>query len=124
MLQAIEMPPQTMRPFALHNGRDYVDKLKILLAITEAQMEAWTSFAETLYASRQRMESIKAEDQPFGALEDRLVVVRRMRSSTAELFALLDPTQQGLAMRHLPLCCLPQAVRKCHEDAAAGARAG
>jgi hypothetical protein len=111
MLQAIEIPSQTMRPFALRNGRDYVDQLKILLAITEAQMEAWKSFADALYANRQRMESVKAEDQPFGALEDRLVAIRRMRSSAAELFALLDPTQQGLAMRHLPLCCLPQAVR-------------
>ena len=111
MLQGFEIPSQTMRPFALRSGRDHVDKLKILLAITEAQMEAWTSFADTLYANRQRMECTEAEDQPFGALEDRLVAIRRMRSSAAELFVLLGPTQQDLAKRHLPLCCLPKAVR-------------
>ena len=111
MLQVTAIPSQTIRPFALRTGRDYVDKLKSMLAITEIQMEAWTSFAETLYANRQRMESIEAEGHPFGALDDRLVAIRRMRSSAARLFALLDPTQQGVAERHLPLCCLPQAVR-------------
>lgn len=111
MLQAIAIPSQTIRPFALRTGRDYVDMLKSMLAITEIQLESWKSFAETLYANRQRMESSETEDQPFGALEDRLVAIRRMRSSAAELFALLDRTQQDVAERHLPLCCLPQAVK-------------
>jgi hypothetical protein len=110
MIEASAIQAPTMRPFALRMGRDYVDGLEDVLSITEPQMEAWMSFAEALLGNRRRMESVEAGDQPFGALEERLVALRRMRSSAAKLFPLLDPAQQNLAKRHLPLCCQPIAA--------------
>jgi|ThiBioDrversion2_2_1062182.scaffolds.fasta_scaffold42554_2 hypothetical protein len=110
MIEASAIQAPTMRPFALRMGRGYVDSLEDALSITEPQMGAWMSFAEALLENRRRMESVVAGDQPFGALEDRLAALRRMRTSAAKLFPLLDPAQQGLAMRHLPLCCLPKAA--------------
>ena len=109
MIEASAIQAQTMRPLARRRGRGYVAGLEDVLSITEPQMKAWMSFAEALFENRRRMEGVEAGDQPFGALEDRLIALRHMRSSAARLFPLLDPAQQSLAMRHLPLCCLPKA---------------
>jgi hypothetical protein len=110
MIEASAIQAPTMRPFALRMGRDYVDGLKDALSITEPQMGAWMPFAEALLENRRRMESVEAGEQPFGVLEDRLAALRRMRSSASNLFPLLDPVQKSLAMRCLPLCCLPSAA--------------
>ena len=89
----------------------YVAGLRAALAITEDQMEAWTAFAESLWANRQRMGTGDyAESLPYGALEDRLTALASMRHAAAELFAVLDAAQQRKALLSLPLCCLPQAA--------------
>ena len=109
MIEASVVPYRGVRPLDRRRGRNHVDHLKDLLSIAEPQMEAWMSFAETHFANRRRMESDEGGDQPFGALEDRLAAFRSMRAAAAQLFPLLDPAQRNMAMRHLPLCCLPHA---------------
>jgi hypothetical protein len=109
MTEASAISSRRMQPSFLRMGRGYINNLKDVLSITEPQMEAWTTFAEVLRSNRRRLEDAGA-DQPYGALEHRLAALRCMRSSAAKLFALLDPVQQKLAMRHLPLCCLPKAT--------------
>ena len=86
-----------------------VDGLKTQLGITARQAEAWTGFADTLWANAGRMRDMGAADQPFGALQDRLAALADMRRATAELFAVLSPVQRHRAQKLLPLCCLPAA---------------
>jgi hypothetical protein len=85
--------------------------LQAALAITQDQMEAWTAFAERLWANRRRVESGEcAEGLPYGALEDRLRALASMRHAAVELCTVLDTDQQRRALQLLPLCCLPSAA--------------
>jgi hypothetical protein len=84
--------------------------MKIQLAITEDQLQAWVEFAATLSANGRRMHCTDDEDQPFGPVEDRLAALGSMRRAAGELFSVLRADQQRKALLLLPLCCLPQSA--------------
>jgi hypothetical protein len=101
-------PPRTT-PVAMP-ARGFISDLKHYLCVTEDQLGAWSSFAETLRANTRRMQNVtNAGHQAFGAREDRLAALESMRAAAAHLFLTLDPTQRNRALQCLPLCCLPQA---------------
>jgi hypothetical protein len=84
----------------------YVARLRVELAITDAQAEAWGAFAEALRENRRRMQTFDdAGDQPFGPVQDRLAALASMRRAAQDLLAVLERAQRRKAMQLLPLCC-------------------
>jgi hypothetical protein len=92
-------------PFSVQS---HVESLRTRLSITAAQMYAWTPFAEALSANRRRLHAGTTEE-PFGRLEDQLAALDGMRQSAKQLFSVLNPSQRRVAIKLLPLCCLPPA---------------
>jgi hypothetical protein len=98
-----------------------MDRLERELSITPSQAGRWRAFAAALDANASRMaettayaqtagdtdDGIDGLDAVFGPIEQRLAALSIMRSSAERLFAVLSPSQRHLALRVLPLCCLP-----------------
>jgi hypothetical protein len=89
----------------------YVAGLQAKLSISEGQTEALEAFADALSANGRRMQDGgTCGDEPFGSLADRLAALASMRRGAEQLFAALDPSQRRIAVRILPLCCVPPIV--------------
>lgn len=105
-------------PRRLAAGR-YVDGLRLELAITTVQSDAWERFADSLRANSTRMGPrqdanvgmLDSLDAVFGTPQERLAALGTMRIAARELLALLTAPQRRKAERLLPLCCLPAVVR-------------
>jgi len=100
--------PTWWRPKAASSGADaYMAGLEANLGITENQAAVWSGFAEVLRSNRRRMQTVFADDHPFGVEHDRRAALEAMRRATRALFASLSASQQESARELLPLCCQP-----------------
>jgi hypothetical protein len=126
---AHSLPTSDWPKWAVHNraaaltDETYINRLERELSITPGQAAHWRAFAAALDANASRMaetatwtqagdgndDGLGALDAVFGPLELRLAALSMMRSSAGALFAVLSPSQRHLALRALPLCCLPMA---------------
>jgi hypothetical protein len=116
-----DLPERAVRNRAVsRKDETYIDRLERELSITFRQIGHWRAFAAALDANASRLaetatqqaaggsdDGLDGLDSVFGPLEQRLAALSTMRSAADGLFAALTPSQRYLALRVLPLCCLP-----------------
>jgi hypothetical protein len=100
---AFPLVPIRARPRA----ETYAASLKAKLGIAPNQVVAWSALTDALSRNHRRMASdIANDDEPFGALGDRLAALERISHAGRALMDVLSLEQQHVAAQVLPLCCL------------------